>query len=136
MSPLRLKKLWLSIGWSLVIAVIILSLIPPPPPIMPSITYGDKIQHFVAYFILMGWFAQLYHTPQQRLQYMVGFLLLGGLLELLQGVNGIRTADWIDMFANSFGVCLAWQLTKKRFTNVLTSFEQKYLFRNVKPSRF
>ncbi|OQY52703.1 MAG: hypothetical protein B6247_16455, partial [Candidatus Parabeggiatoa sp. nov. 2] len=78
MSSLRFKKLWLTIGWSLVIAVIALSLMPPPPPMISSFDFGDKIGHFIAYFVLMGWFAQIYHAPRQRLYCMIGFLLLGG----------------------------------------------------------
>jgi VanZ family protein len=117
-SPLRFKILWLSIGWSLVLAVIVLALI-PPPSITKGAIYTDKIGHFIAYFILMGWFAQIYHVPKQRLLFMIGFLLLGGLLEILQGLSGIRQADWFDMLANSTGVLAAWQLTKNRFAYVL-----------------
>ncbi len=114
--PKRFKKIWLGIGWSLVIAVIVLSLI-PPPPMMQTVDYGDKIEHIFAYFVLMWWFTQIYHTPRQRLQYMIGFLLLGAGLEILQGLGGIRQADWVDMVANSVGVLLAWQLTNKQYKN-------------------
>ncbi len=111
--PKRFKKIWLGIGWSLVIAVIVLSLIPPPPMIQ-TVNYGDKIEHIIAYFVLMWWFAQIYLMPRQRLQYMIGFLLLGAGLEILQGLGGIRQADWVDMVANSVGVLLAWQFTNKQ----------------------
>jgi VanZ family protein len=121
-SHLRFRKLWIAIGWSLVIAVIILSLI--PPPIMP-VDYADKIGHLIAYFVLMGWFAQIYHAPRQRIQFVIGFLLLGAVLEILQGFGGIRYAEWADMVANSAGVILAWQLTKKRWGYVLSTIERK-----------
>ena len=117
-SHLRFRKLWIVIGWSFVVAVIILSLMPPPP--MPAINYGDKIGHIIAYFVLMGWFAQIYHAPRQRIQFMIGFFLLGTVLEILQGFGGIRYAEWADMVANSAGVILAWQLTKKRWGYILT----------------
>jgi hypothetical protein len=68
----------------------------------------------VTYFVLMGWFAQIYHVPRLRLYYIIGFILLGRLLEILQGLGGIRQMDWIDMLANSIGVLVAWQLTKNR----------------------
>ncbi len=122
-SPLRFVKWWLSIGWSLVIAVIVLSLMPSPP--MPSWDYSDTISHIVAYFVLMAWFAQIYHAPRLRLYYMVGFILLGILLEILQGVGGIRQMDWADMLANGIGVLMAWQLIKNRSAHVLAYFEQK-----------
>ncbi len=127
MSSLRFKKLWLTIGWSLVIAVIALSLMPPPT--LPPINHLDKLEHFIAYFVLMGWFAQIYHTPRQRLYCMIGFLLLGGLLEVLQGLGETRQADWADALANSIGVLVAWQLTKTRLAYVLTYFEQKWINR-------
>jgi len=122
-SHLRFRKLWIVIGWSLVIAVIILSLIPPPP--IMSVDYADKIGHLIAYFVLMGWFAQIYHALRQRIQFMIGFLLLGAVLEILQGFGGIRYAEWADMVANSVGVILAWQLTKKRWGYVLSIIERK-----------
>jgi len=89
-SRLGLKKLWVGIGWLLVIAVIVLSLIPSPPLMMQTIDYGDKIGHLIAYFVLMGWFALVYHMPRQR-------------LEILQGLSGIRHADWMDIVANRLG---------------------------------
>ncbi|OQY54377.1 MAG: hypothetical protein B6247_11580, partial [Candidatus Parabeggiatoa sp. nov. 2] len=85
--------------------------------------------HFIAYFVLMGWFAQIYHAPRQRLYCMIGFLLLGGLLEVLQGLGETRQADWADALANSIGVLVAWQLTKTRLAYVLTYFEQKWINR-------
>ncbi len=134
-SPsLRLTKLWLSIGWSLVIAVIVLSLIPPPPPddysllgLPFQLPHGDKVGHIVTYFILMGWFIQIYHTPQRRWHYMIGFLFLGIFLEILQGLGGTRTADWRDVIANSVGILIAWQLAKTSFAHILVYLESKYL---------
>jgi len=122
-SHLRFRKLWIAIGWNLVIAVIILSLIPPPP--IMHVDYTDKIGHLIAYFVLMGWFAQIYHAPRQRIQFVIGFLLLGAVLEILQGFGGVRYAEWADMVANSVGVVLAWQLTKKRWGYVLSTIERK-----------
>jgi len=123
---LKFKKLWIGIGWSLVLGVIVLSLI-PPPSIAQTPEHGDKVTHIFAYFILMGWFAQIYHSSQQRLFYMLGFLLLGIGLEILQGFGGIRRADWLDILANSLGILLAWYLTKNRFFNLLSFIENKCL---------
>ncbi len=123
---LKFKKLWIGVGWGLVLGVIVSSLIPPP-----SFTqiqgHGDKVAHILAYFVLMGWFAQIYHSNQQRLLYMLGFLLLGVGLEILQGLSGIRHADWLDILANSAGVFLAWYLTKNRFASLLGFIENKCL---------
>jgi VanZ family protein len=125
---LRFKKLWITIGWALIGALIIASLMAAPKPIQSiSLFHGDKLLHVMAYFVLMGWFAQIYHAPRERFYYLIGFVLLGVLLELLQGLGGIRQGDWLDMVANSVGVVLAWQLTKNRFAELLASFEQKVL---------
>ncbi len=127
LPSLRFKKLWLIIGWSLVLLVIGLTLMSSPPP-LPSIEYNDKIGHILAYFVLMGWFAQLYHAPKQRLTYLIGFLLLGGTLEILQSLGGVRHGEWADMLANSTGVLLAWYLTKTRLAYTLAYVEQKLSF--------
>ena len=124
---LRFKKLWLLVGWSLILVVIGLSLMSSPPP-LPSIDYNDKIGHLLAYFVLMGWFAQLYHAPKQRLIYLVGFILLGGILEILQSLGGVRQGEWADLIADSAGVLLAWQLTKTRLAYALAFVEQKLSF--------
>ena len=135
-STLCFKKLWLAIGWSLVGFVIFLSLASPPSSsnlentflnFLIKLPYIDKVGHLIAYFILMGWFAQIYQTPRQRISYLVGFILLGILLEILQGLGGIRTADWTDELANSFGVLLAWQVTKKHFNEILFNLEHIFL---------
>ena len=122
---LRFEKLWLTLGWSLIIIVILLSLSPSPPSVIQSALFNDKLGHSIAYFVLMAWFAQIYHTPQQRLVYMTSFLLLGGLLEILQALSGeTRQGDWADMLANSIGVLLAWQLIKNRFACLFVYLEK------------
>lgn len=129
---LQLRSLWLSLGWSWVLVIMVLSLMPPTPSTQTlfSIPYGDKLAHFLIYLVLMGWFMQLYHTARQRLSYMIGFILLGIILELLQGISGIRYADGRDVIANSLGILCAWQLTRKRFADLLFNFEH-YWFSKV-----
>jgi VanZ family protein len=119
---LRYKTLWLSIGISLVVTVILLSLMAPPKDMM-EVLPSDKLGHFVAYFVLMGWFAQIYHTNKQRWLYLIGFLILGLSLEILQGLGGVRHADWVDMLANSAGVVSAFLLTKTRLAYILVYIE-------------
>jgi VanZ family protein len=119
---LRYKTLWLSIGISLIITVIVLSLMAPPKDMMEALP-SDKLGHFIAYFVLMGWFAQIYHTNKQRWLYLIGFLILGLSLEILQGLGGVRHADWLDMLANSAGVISAFLLTKTRLAYILVYVE-------------
>lgn len=122
-QTLRFKTLWLSIGISLIITVIILSLMAEPPTDMMDVLPNDKFGHFIAYFALMVWFAQIYHTNKQRWLYLIGFLILGLSLEILQGLGGVRQADWLDMLANSAGIISAFLLTKTRLAYILIYIE-------------
>lgn len=135
LPSLQYKTLWLTLGWTLVIGVIIASQAPAPPPMTESLfsflpyflqdnlLHVDKVEHFTAYFVLMGWFAQIYHQPKIRLGYMVGFILLGIAMEILQGLGGIREADWRDALANTVGIWVAWQVMKTRLAYVLVKIE-------------
>lgn len=122
---LQWKVLWLALGWSLVLLIIYLSLKAPTPP-KPSffnLPNLDKLGHCLAYFTLTGWFVQLYVAPRARLKFALGFVVLGVILEILQGLGGMRQADWKDAAANITGVLLAWQLGKTWFATRLETFE-------------
>jgi glycopeptide antibiotics resistance protein len=121
-QTLRYKTLWLSIGISLIITVVLLSLMAPPTDMM-DVLPNDKFGHFIAYFALMGWFAQIYHTNKQRWLYLIGFLILGLSLEILQGLGGFRHADLFDMLANSAGIISAFLLTKTKLAYILVYIE-------------
>ena len=117
-------KLWLSVGWLLVMTMCYLSLTSNPPEFHIEFKSIDKLGHFLAYFILMFWFAQLYRTTRTRLFYVLFFILMGVVLEILQGLGGVRYFEYYDMLANSLGVALAWFITKGRLNNLLLSFEK------------
>jgi VanZ family protein len=87
----------------MVVAVVWLSLTPSPPHI--DIDSGDKLGHFMSYFLLMFWFAQLY---ARRVGYAAGFIAMGITLELLQGMLGYRSFERYDILANCAGVLLGW----------------------------
>ncbi|VAW42125.1 hypothetical protein MNBD_GAMMA01-2266 [hydrothermal vent metagenome] len=74
----------------MIVGVIVLSLIPISASIA-DIKNGDKIGHFIAYFTLMLWFTWLYPKPWVRNLYGIGFILLGGLMELLQSILRYRS---------------------------------------------
>ena len=121
---LRYYNLWLSIGWLMVLLVCVLSLISNPPGIEIEFKYIDKLGHFFSYFILMAWFAQLFKTTRLRIFYVLFFISMGVMLEVLQGLGGVRFFEYNDMLANTTGVLVAWLVTKGRLKNVLLSFEQ------------
>lgn len=124
---LRYFKLWLIIGWTLVILLSYFSLVSNPPELNVDFKDFDKFRHFFAYFILMFWFSQLYQSRSSRIFYIVFFILLGVILEILQGLGGVRYFEYYDMLANSVGVVLAWWVTKGRFNTLLYSVEKKVL---------
>jgi len=99
------RRLWLALGWAMVCAVVWLSLTPSPPEV--DFKESDKVGHFLAYGVLMFWFAQLY-TRKTRFFYGAGFVAMGIALEFLQDALGYRTLDLTDMAANTLGVLLGW----------------------------
>ena len=121
---LRYFKLWLSIGWLMVVALCYFSLISSPPKLDINFENFDKVRHFVGYFILMLWFAQLYKKNKSRIGYGLFFILMGIILEILQGLGGVRYFEYYDMLANTLGVALAWLITKKQGDTLLLSVER------------
>jgi len=120
---LRYRSLWLIIGWSLVSLVIYGSL--TTSPVQLDISYFDKFSHLFSYFVLMGWFVQIYTKFIQHFFWALFFVALGIALEYLQALGGVRYFEWADMLANSTGVLLALVLTKTRFASSLHWFETR-----------
>ncbi|MFK8084077.1 MAG: VanZ family protein [Granulosicoccus sp.] len=120
---LRFKRLWISIGILLILAVTIGSVISLPPP-LTAVMLQDKVLHTLAYACLMGWFAQIYRHDLTRLVLVIGLTGLGVSIEFVQGTTGYRQFDVMDMVANTSGVLLAWALAYTRVGNVLAWTEQ------------
>ena len=97
------KKQLLLIGWLMIITVVILSLAPINSAI-PNVQNGDKVGHFIAYFTLMTWFSWLYPKPLVRNLYAIGFIILGGTMEILQSMTAYRMGDIEDFHVNTIGV--------------------------------
>lgn len=101
------RKYLVLIGWLLVTAVITLSLVNINAA-MPDVKNGDKVGHFIAYFTLMVWFAWLYRKPWVRNIYAIGFIILGGALEVLQSMTAHRMGDIEDFHVNTIGVIVGF----------------------------
>lgn len=101
-----MRNAYVALGWLLVVAIVWMSLTPAPPKL--EFEAGDKAGHLLGYGVLMFWFAQLYAARPVRLAYATLFVLMGIVLEVIQGELGYRTYEVFDMFANTAGVLLGW----------------------------
>jgi hypothetical protein len=122
MRSLKFWKWWLLIGWLLVALVITLSLISPPSD-LPGFPGVDKLAHLAAYGVLALWFGFIYLPGPRYVRLSLGLILMGGTLEVIQGISGHRSMDYYDMLANASGVATGWLLAQTRLNGALAGFE-------------
>ena len=81
---------------------------------------NDKIEHAAAYAGLMAWFGGMF---RRSLQFWIGLALvvLGGGVELLQGLTPTRTPDVVDLAADTVGILIGFALS----VTVLTRWCQR-----------
>jgi len=121
---LRYRKLWLIIGYLLIVLVVFLSLTSSPVEIDTGLPYQDKLFHTIAYFLLTFWFMQIFHIRHHVVRWMIFFLCLGLLLEYLQGFDPNRYSEIGDMAANALGVVVAVALARTPLRYTLVRLEQ------------
>lgn len=103
LKPLRFPRLWLGLWWLAIAMTLVVCLVPPPPLALPQ--NSDKVEHFLAYFLLASAAVQIYRTRVALLCAGAGLVLLGVGIEFLQGaLTTDRMADPMDALANSVGV--------------------------------
>ena len=125
MNPdLKLRSFWLAVAYGLVVLVVYLSLTSNPVKTGLSFLYQDKFFHALAYFVLMGWFAQIYHSNARRNLVALVLIAVGVSLEFLQSLSPVRYYEIADMLANSTGVALGYFLTLTNARNCLVRFEK------------
>ena len=103
--PVAPKTLVRVVTAAVAVAIIVLSLLPLPQPQLPGITFTDKILHALAYLLLSFLlFASQLPGPRPRLVLasVLGSLLLGGLLELIQPL-ALRRRELLDLAADLAG---------------------------------
>lgn len=122
---LKYRKLWLAVGWLLIAMIWYLSLTPKPPEV--GIKLWDKLNHFIAYAVLMGWFGQLYLGKGQRVFWFCFFVTMGIGIEIFQGMSGHRFFEYHDMLANTLGVAGAMIVLLLKGDGILLWFEQRVL---------
>ncbi len=103
LKPLRWPRCWLALWWLAVLGTIVVCLIPPPPIPLPE--NSDKVEHFLAYFLLAASAVQIYPRRAALIWAAVGLVALGIGIEFAQGALTVnRMADPMDALANSVGV--------------------------------
>ena len=101
---MKMRSLWLGIGWLGVVAALVLSLGPATPD--GAENHADKLVHLAGYATLMYWWSQLYVTLAQRMRVGAALVLLGILIEGLQGLTPTREPDAWDVLANTIGILI------------------------------
>ena len=122
MKQLRFLIFWLIVGWVLVGFVVYFSLVPSPPE---PITFPgeDKLVHFLTYAVMMLWFGLIYLPGRAYQNLGIGFIMLGFILELVQGLTNYRSLEYLDMLANASGVSIGWLLARTRISSALAYVE-------------
>jgi glycopeptide antibiotics resistance protein len=74
----------------------------------------------------MLWFCQLHRGHRPRLIIAAALVVFGLLIEILQGaLTATRTADPVDLMADSVGVLVGWGLARAGFDGVLARVEAR-----------
>ena len=106
LKSFRWPRLWLGLWWFAIALVTLGSLLPAMLlPVVPE--GGDKFEHLSGYGLLAAIAVQVFATRGALLRAAVGLVLLGVLLELVQGfLTSTRSMDAMDALANAAGVVL------------------------------
>lgn len=100
------RLFWQGCAWLGVALLVYLSL-SANLPALPGPLVWDKMQHTLAYALLMIWFWQAF---QPHWRWPLFLLMLGVLLELLQSQSSSRVAELSDILANALGISLGLYL--------------------------
>jgi VanZ family protein len=98
---MNLNRLWWILGFVLGGFVVFVCLLPGRD--LPNTPFNDKLNHFIAYFVLAAWFAGL--VPRRGWwKVFASLALLGVSIEIAQGLMHVgRQADPRDVVANAIG---------------------------------
>ena len=110
MLPLRHAASWRFLSMLLLILVLAAMLAPPgwfgsSADRLLRIGHADKLLHALTFVVLAAWFAGLFER-RRYLALAVWLTVFGVLVEGCQFLVGYRTADWLDIAANSLGILL------------------------------
>jgi VanZ family protein len=99
----------------MIAGVVVASLIPARAVEMILGGLNDKLEHAAAYAGLMAWFGGMFRRAAQP-WLAVALVVLGGVIELLQGLTPTRTPDVLDLAADTAGVLIGLVLSMTLLT--------------------
>jgi len=111
LKPFRRPAVWVVL-WMLAVAVVVTASLLPGQA-MPNLQVSDKVEHGLAYALLAVGAVQLFSSRRALVSAGVALVLLGIVLEILQGAMGLgRAMDPNDALANGVGtlagLMVAW----------------------------
>lgn len=127
MRPLKYLRYYQALSTAYLGVLVWLTLTPQPPP-SPDLPFVDKWEHLLVYGLLMGSCGQwLSQRGRLRLRFAVIFVALGAVLELLQGLGGVRHMESADAVANALGVGIGYAITRGPGGRILQALEQRLI---------
>ncbi len=123
MRNLYYKKIWLSIGITLVIVVLALSFISTPES-TKKVLYIDHFVHGFLYLTLSWYFSQIYNTTKKN-RIFWAFFFMGTLIEIFQPFTGYRSFQYLDILGNTVGNFLGLAITLFLFPTVIETIDHK-----------
>ena len=123
LKPLRHPRAWLALWWLAVVLVFAACLVPARD--LPSVPRGfDKVEHFLAFFLLAASAVQLYATRRALWRAALGLLALGVAIELAQfAFTRSRSMDPADVLADALGVAAGFSIALTPLRDLLLRIE-------------
>ena len=86
----------------------------------------DKWVHAIVFLCLAVWFSGQYR-PRSYWKIALGLLMFGVLIEVCQRMVGYRSAEWLDVAADSVGIIAGLALAAGGLGRWCERFEARYL---------
>jgi VanZ family protein len=99
------NKLWKTTFWALVLATLWLSLV-PAEHIPSAFNFWDKAQHALGFAALA--YCGLAGYARRTSRVVLGLVVFGMAIEVLQHLSGWRHGDWLDWVADCAGLSMGW----------------------------
>ncbi|MFT4198799.1 MAG: VanZ family protein [Pseudoxanthomonas sp.] len=123
LKPIRGARAWLALWLLACAAVVVVCLLPERdlPPVAPG---ADKVEHALAFFLLMASAVQLFAGGRALLRAAAGLVLLGVAIELAQAAfTADRHADSSDALADAAGVLLGLAIARTPLRDLLLRWQ-------------